>query len=110
MPRVSRGEKWKLRTRDKRKKQTYFDHDPDVLTVSKIREMVKKFGSVTPAILGIHPELAGIAEEMTKNAAKMVNDIIAQAEMESGAHVKWSDEDDSEDDVMFPTTFDPKMI
>jgi len=90
-------------TRDKRKRQTRFDHDPDVLTREKIHAAVKALmnSSVHPVhdedYFVINPELEDLAKQLSVNAAQSVNDIIKQAMTEA----TWADQADQTD---FPTT------
>ena len=56
----------KPRTRDKRKRQTRFDHDPDVLTVEKIRAAVKclELGSFKFKPMTVPPWMTQTLEEL----------------------------------------------
>lgn len=56
----------KPRTRDKRKRQTRFDHDPSVLTVEKIRMAIKSWENAPfkPVMSLVPPWMTQTLEEL----------------------------------------------
>lgn len=95
--RHSKHKGWKPGTKDKKKYQTRFDHDPNVLTMAKIKASVKQLSgvSVKPAYSVIPPQLLEEAEKLGYNMANMILDDLVEGNLTTG---KWADED---------TSFDP---
>jgi hypothetical protein len=98
MPRVNSALKgWKAPTRDRKKRQTRFDHDPYVLTMEKIRASVKQLANapIKPiAYSVIPPELLEAAEQLGANLVTTMDDLV-EGNLTTGT---WADDD---------TSFDP---
>lgn len=90
MPRIPLRQgvtKFTPQTRDRKKTQTRFDHDPDVLALIRPRQSA------------ISPEIEAMANQLGKSLAKSLNDMIV------GVDVAWADEDKEEDVTFFTTQY-----